>query len=65
MEEGMRTDFSYAAIMREIWMRTEDVAIKEGKWYRTPWFGWGSMRKNFKAVKTYRCIKCGYLESYA
>lgn len=57
MEDGFIADHTYGAVLQNDWVEGEPV-----------WSIWTGMkikdRKQYK-VTTYRCARCGYLESYA
>ncbi|MGD9129259.1 MAG: hypothetical protein PVJ09_02115 [Candidatus Woesebacteria bacterium] len=44
--------------------RTDLQIVDKQKWGTGLKWGWWGLKNN-KEVKTYRCSKCGYLESYA
>jgi hypothetical protein len=57
MQEGLVVDLSYAGILRSMWVEdqveTHVVA------------GIADNHKRKLKTKTYRCSKCGFLDSYA
>ena len=57
MEEGFILDHSHGARMQSLWA--------EGKPQRSIWTGIKIAKDSQHPVSTYRCEKCGYLESYA
>ncbi len=57
MEEGFVLDSSYAATVQPKWM--------EGRAEKSVWTGVKMGGRAKHPVTTFRCAKCGYLESYA
>jgi len=57
MEEGFIVDVGYGATAVPKWVEGEPV--------RSIWTGLKLKGKEQKPVTTYRCRRCGYLESYA
>jgi phage FluMu protein Com len=46
------------------------MATRITEWYagaaeKSVWFGLSTMGKTSREIRTYRCTKCGFLESYA
>jgi len=56
MEEGFIVDVGYGATSVPKWVEGEPV--------RSIWTGLKLRGKEQKPVTTYRCRRCGYLESY-
>lgn len=57
MEEGFVMDRTYGANVPEEWV--------EGAPVRSIWVGLKLKNVTRRKVSTYRCTRCGYLESYA
>jgi hypothetical protein len=57
MEEGFMLDRTYGAQLPSQWV--------EGEPEKSFWFGTRTAGREILRVTTYRCRKCGYLESYA
>jgi hypothetical protein len=58
MERGFVLDQTYGAVMQSAWM--------EGAPERSIWTGGVKLKGRRRLpVTTYRCPRCGYLESYA
>ena len=57
MEEGFILDDTHGGLLQEAWA--------EGKPRRSFWLGIRVKREERHPVTTYRCSKCGFLESYA
>ena len=57
MAQGYTVDVGYGATAVPKWV--------EGEPERSIWTGLKLRRKEQLAVTTYRCQRCGYLESYA
>lgn len=57
MIEGFVVDQAYAAVMVSTW--------QEGEPRRSFWTGVKQSKADQLAIVTYRCGRCGYLESYA
>jgi hypothetical protein len=57
MVQGYTVDVGYGATAVPKWV--------EGEPERSIWTGLKLRRKEQLAVRTYRCQRCGYLESYA
>ena len=57
MEEGFVLDQSHAASLQAAWI--------EGKPQRSFWTGLKVTKDIRHPITTYRCERCGYLESYA
>ena len=57
MQEGLVVDLGYAGVLRSMWV--EDQAASSG----SP----GTVDNHKRKVKTitYRCLSCGFLDSYA
>ncbi len=58
MEEGFIVDFAHGGSKKvSDWV--------EGELAESFWWGLKTWNREKHRVKTYRCIQCGYLESYA
>ena len=57
MDEGFIKDQTHGAVLASKWV--------EGPPEKSFWRGIKTRRKKQVQVMTYRCSKCGYLESYA
>lgn len=57
MELGFVPELGYNSIARNVWLEGEPVP--------SFWTGIKISGKVLYAVQTYRCVSCGYLESYA
>ncbi len=57
MERGFMVDNTYAGVARPQWA--------EGEIDYSVWMGVKMGKRERFTVNTYRCSKCGYLESYA
>jgi Domain of unknown function (DUF6487) len=57
MEEGFILDETYGAQQPSQWV--------EGEPEKSFWFGTKTSGKEKLQISTYRCGRCGYLESYA
>lgn len=57
MIEGFVADHTYGGVNPSDWVEGEPV--------KSFWTGTKISNKNQFKVKTFRCINCGYLESYA
>lgn len=57
MVEGFVADYTYGAIRPSDWVEGEPV--------KSFWMGTKISDKQQFKVKTFRCINCGFLESYA
>ena len=57
MEEGFVVDHTYGASVPSNWVEGEPV--------KSFWQGTKLSGKKQYRVETYRCVRCGYLESYA
>ena len=57
MEAGFIVDHAYAGVAPPEWA--------EGKVEKSEWTGVKILGKDRRAVQTYRCTKCGFLEAYA
>ena len=57
MNEGFIADYTYGAIRPSDWVEGEPV--------KSIWVGTKVRDKNQFKIKTFRCVSCGYLESYA
>ena len=57
METGLIVDYTYGAQMQSRWA--------EGQPEKSRWYGLKLRGKVTHPVTTFRCEKCGYLESYA
>ena len=57
MIEGFIADHTYGGILQSDWI--EDAPVKSF------WQGTKISGKDQYKIKTFRCIECGYLESYA
>lgn len=57
MEEGFIVDFGYANIQPSNWVEGEPV--------KSFWHGTKIHDKKQYSITTYRCVRCGFLESYA
>ena len=56
MESGFVADFTYGAVIQNIWMEGD---------YEKNWLGAKIKNKKKYLVETFRCTNCGYLESFA
>ena len=56
MEEGFLPDFTHARILQQGWAKGIP---------RDGFLGIKARRSDLIAVSTYRCVVCGYLESFA
>jgi hypothetical protein len=56
MEEGFTLDVTHGGSLQSRWV--------EGKPQRSFWTGLKVSRDQMHPVATFRCIRCGYLESY-
>jgi hypothetical protein len=57
MEAGFVLDHTHGAVMQSVWI--------DGAPERSFWTGVKTKGRRRLPVTTYRCPKCGYLESYA
>ena len=57
MENGFVIDYTHGATLQSQWAEGEPV--------RSFWTGLKLKGKEKHKISTYRCTKCGYLESYA
>lgn len=57
MEEGYVLDHTYGTCVQARWI--------QGKPVRSFWFGLRLSGAEQRLVRSYRCTKCGFLESYA
>jgi hypothetical protein len=57
MEPGFLVDHSYATVEAPEWV--------EGPVEASVWTGVKLRGRERRRVETYRCVRCGYLESYA
>jgi ribosomal protein S27AE len=57
MEDGFTLDHTHGENRQAAWV--------EGSPQRSFWMGLKAPRAGQHAITTYRCSKCGYLESYA
>ncbi len=57
MEEGFILDHTYGANMTSNWVEGEPV--------KSFWYGTKVIDKKQYQVKTLRCVRCGFLESFA
>lgn len=57
MEEGFTLDNTYGARLQSGWV--------EGAPERSRWTGISLKGKDLLPITTFRCVRCGYLESYA
>lgn len=57
MEEGFIPDYSQHAVTVASW--------QEGEPQKSFWRGVKTDYENQIRIRTFRCVKCGYLESYA
>ena len=57
MNEGFIADYTYGAIRTSDWVEGEPV--------KSFWVGTKVRGKEQYKVKTFRCVGCGFLESYA
>jgi hypothetical protein len=70
MEPGIRPDTTDKGIARERWFSLADVELikgfigYEGIKSKEGWFDMNIWQKAYKVI-TYRCPKCGLLQSYA
>ena len=57
MEDGFIVDFGYANVQPSGWVEGEPV--------KSRWHGIKINDKKQYSITTFRCVRCGYLESYA
>jgi len=57
MEEGFIVDYGYSNVQPSNWVEGEPV--------RSLWHGIKINDKKQYSITTYRCVRCGYLESFA
>lgn len=57
MEEGFVVDYGYGSVRPSDWVEGEPV--------KSFWYGTKIADKKQFRVETYRCVRCGFLESYA
>lgn len=57
LEEGFILDYTHGAIVPSNWVEGEPV--------KSFWTGTKISDKKQLQVKTFRCVRCGFLESYA
>jgi Domain of unknown function (DUF6487) len=56
MEEGFVPDYTYGGVLATKWV---EGPLERG------WLGVKLRGKKAMAITTYRCVACGYVESYA
>lgn len=57
MEEGFTADVTYGGVVTSKWV--------EGEPEKSFWTGTKTKGKKLVEISTFRCTRCGYLESYA